>query len=159
MFVAANNDGWYGGGPDRTPRKVDLHLDYVKVYESDATRSPGDRTGTQQVTTATASDEMVLVQSEATTDGVVVRGSPRDEVLHGGPGPDIFIPGGGHDRVPDFAPGADKLRVTGAPEQVKTFVTTQDGAEGLMVLYDGLNTVFLPNGPGRELAADDFIFG
>ena len=160
MFVAARDDGWYGGGPDRTtPRKVDLHVDYVKVYESDATWSSGDRSGTQQATTATASSDMLLLQPEATTDGLVVRGSHRDEVLSGGPGPDNFIPGGGRDRVPDFVPGADKLRLTGAPEQVRTFVTTQDGVEGLMVLYDGLNTVFLPNGTGRELAADDFIFG
>lgn len=158
MFVAARNDSWYGGGPDRTtPRKVDLHVDYVKVYESDATLSAGDRSGSQATTTM---DSLALVQSEATNEGPVARGTPRDEVLQGGPGPDLFIPGGGHDRVPDFIPGADKLRLTGTPDQIKTFITTQDGVEGLMVLYDGLNTVFLPDVPGRGgLAADDFVFG
>jgi len=161
MFVAANNDGWYGGGPDRsTPRKVDLHVDYVKVYESDATRSSGDRAGSQQATTATLSTDASSVQTEPAADGLVVRGSARDEVLRGGPGPDVIIPGGGRDHAPDFVPGLDKLQLTGAPDQVRTFVTTQDGAEGLVVLYDGLNSVFLPDVPGRGgLAADDIVFG
>jgi hypothetical protein len=155
MFVAAKNDSWYGGGPDRTtPKKVDLHVDYVKVYENDDTRSSGDRTGTQQT-----SSELALVQPEAKPDGVVVRGSPRDEVLVGGPGPDLFIPGGGRDRVPEFVPGSDKLQLTGAPEQIKTFVTTLDGVEGLMVLHGaGPNTVFLPRAHVRGLDADDVVF-
>ena len=62
--------------------------------------------------------------------------------------------------MPDFVPGVDKLRLTGDPEQVKAFVATQDGVEGLTVLYDGLNTVFLPGVLGRGgLGADDVVFG
>lgn len=159
MFVAARDDTWYGGAPERTTRKVDLHVDYVKVYESDATRSPSDRTASQQAIAATAPAETSLALSEPTAEGSVVRGTPRDEVLNGGPGLDLFIPGGGRDRVPDFVSGADKLQLTGSPEQVRTFVATEDGAEGLMVLYDGQNTVFLPGAQARGLAADDFSFG
>jgi beta-glucanase (GH16 family) len=159
MFVAANNDSWYGGGPDRTtPRTVNLHVDYVKVYESDATWSSGDRTATNQVTTAEG--DLLSVQSETTEQDSRVRGGPRDEVLVGGPGPDLFIPGGGRDRVPDFVPGLDKLQLSGAPEQIRTFVTTLDGAEGLMVLYDaGPNTVFLPGAQTRGLTPDDIFLG
>jgi hypothetical protein len=161
MFVAAKDDGWYGGGPDRTtPRQVNLHVDYVKVYESAATWSSGDRAGAAQGGAATMAEAGgPLVTAERTTDGSVARGSRRDEVLHGSPGWDDFVPGGGHDRIPDFTPGIDRLQLGGRPEQVRTFITVQEGEEGVMVLYDGLNTVFLAGAQMRGLAADDMVFG
>ena len=159
MFVAAANDTWYGGAPNKNPRKVDLHVDYIKVYESDATKSSGDRAGAEQATATTLSTDASSVRSDPAGDGLVVRGTPRDEVLRGGPGPDVLIPGGGRDHAPDFVPGLDKLRLTGAPEQVKTFITTADGVEGVMVLHGGLNAVFLPGVHVRGgLAADDIGF-
>jgi hypothetical protein len=61
--------------------------------------------------------------------------------------------------VPDFAPGLDRLLLTGTPEQVKTFITPEGGQEGVMVLYAGVNTVFLPGVEARGgLAASDFGF-
>jgi beta-glucanase (GH16 family) len=155
MFVAAANDGWYGGGPDRTtPRKVDLHVDYVKVYESEATRSTGDRDAGATLAAAALSD--------AAGSGLppVARGTVGNDVLAGRPGPERFIPGGGHDELLGFEPGIDTLQLTGTPQQVKTFLVEQDGVEGLMVLYDGRNSLFLPDLPQHGgLAAGDLVFG
>lgn len=162
MFVAASNDSWYGGGPSGSPRKVNTHLDYVRVYESAATKVEQERgtatNATATISAAAAEEAIVVREATAPTDrgppglsgareivAAKVSGTPADEVLVGGPAADVFVLRGGGDRVENFAPGIDRLLVTGEPAQVKTFFVEEGGPEVLKVLYgDGLNVVTLP---------------
>jgi len=87
-----------------------------------------------------------------------IDGKEGADVLAGGPGADLFVfaPGGGDDRITDFQPGEDRIRLTGAGLGFDDLsITSAPG--GAEVDY-GSGTILLDGVDPAELSASDFLF-
>lgn len=85
-------------------------------------------------------------------------GGPGDDMLIGDGGADVFLfaPGSGADRIADFVPGTDVIRLAGTGLGF-TGLAIADTAEGALVDIGG-DTILLETVPAPRLSAADFDF-
>lgn len=88
-----------------------------------------------------------------------LQGDAGDDLLYGGAGRDTFVfgKGGGADRIADFAPGADVIRLDGVASFAALTLTAS--AEGTRVAWGGSDSIVLTGVTKAKLSAASFVFG
>jgi Ca2+-binding RTX toxin-like protein len=88
-----------------------------------------------------------------------LRGGRSDDLLVGGPGPDIFVvgAGSGNDRIMDFHPDADQIRIRSGATGFDPIAVSQDDDAAIVAFADV--TLRLDDVPASALDAGDFLFG
>ena len=88
-------------------------------------------------------------------------GGAGNDVLAGGPGADLFRfgPGGGADRVGDFVPGVDHLRIAGLADVAAALAAAADRPGGVVFDLGHGDSLTLAGIAKSALSAGDFLFG
>lgn len=89
----------------------------------------------------------------------VLDGGGGNDTLRGGAGADVFVFGAGFasDRVADFAPGVDHLRIAIAQASFADLIMN-DGPDGVEIALAGQGTIVLMGIEATVLTSDDFLF-
>ena len=187
VLDAASGDGeagWLAGGPGDDAYRVDSPFDLV-VEAPGAGRDtilaaiPGGSyvlpaqvealvlLGTTRIGLGNALDNLVTGNAAANWLGGgagddTLDGGPGDDVLLGGPGADLFLlaRGGGADRIADFTPGADHIRLAGfgIAGLDAVLAATADRPGGAVIALGDGDGVTLAGIGKAALSAADFLF-
>jgi Ca2+-binding RTX toxin-like protein len=92
-----------------------------------------------------------------------LEGGPGNDTLRGGTGADVFVfvPGSGIDRIADFAPGEDRVDLSGHPGfggWTAVAPALSAGQGGALLDLGGGDRVLLTGIDPASLTADDFLF-
>ncbi len=99
-----------------------------------------------------------------------LRGGPGNDTLHGGRGDDLLTGGAGRDlfvfadaagtdRITDFTPGADLIRLTRSGLQFADLDIRADTTGTGTEIFAGAVTILLDGVTPGQITADDFLFG
>ncbi len=131
---------------------------HVENLVLEGTAQTGGGNELANVITGNAAGNWLLGGAGADT----LNGGAGADILFGGEGADLFVVahGSGGDRIGDFAPGADDIRLSGfgVSSFTQLLGRTSDGASGAVIDFGGGDSLSLAGIAKSALAAGDFVF-